>query len=150
MDQEIITRYLGQPARLPADLRARIEREWDGQPVQLYALADLDHALRLSESWLALGPSHIALASPTGKGVWDVRSVERARLQAVHESPGLSANVLLLLGRPDDPPLAMVRYTQRQRGAFENIRFVLDEALAGRTITSDDADHIYADAVARP
>ncbi|MGI8496806.1 MAG: ABC transporter ATP-binding protein [Gemmatimonadaceae bacterium] len=150
MDHEIITRYLGQPARLPADLRERIEREWGGKPVQLYALADLDHTLRLSESWLALGPDHIALARSTGEGAWDVRTVDRARLQAVHESPGLSANALLLLGRPDDPPLALVRYTQRQRGAFENIRFILDESLAGRSITSDDADRIYADAVARP
>lgn len=30
------------------------------------------------------------------------------------------------------------------------IRFVLDEALEGRTITSDDADRVYADAVSRP
>ncbi|MFN2400149.1 MAG: ABC transporter ATP-binding protein [Gemmatimonadaceae bacterium] len=150
MDQEIITRYIGQPARLPADLRARIEREWGGQPVQLYALADLDHNLRLSESWVALGPGHVALARQKRDGVWDVNSFERARIRAVQESPGLSANTLMLVGTPDEPPVAAVRYTQRQRGAFENIRFVLDEALAGRAVTPDDADRVYADAVARP
>ena len=32
-----------------------------------------------------------------------------------------------------DTPLIVVRYTQRQRAAFENIRFVLDEALTGRS-----------------
>jgi len=148
MNREIITRYLGQPAQLPPDLRAHIEREWGGQPVQLYALADLGPALTLTESWLALGPTHVALARPGEK----VCSIERSRIQAVRESPGLSANTLVLLGRPDDPPLAVVRYTQRQRGAFENIRFVLDEAIAGRLtkVSSDDADHLYADAVARP
>jgi ATP-binding cassette, subfamily B, bacterial len=150
MDQEIITRYIHQPARLPGDLRARIEREWGGKPVQLYALADLDHTLKLTETWLALGPTHIAVARSAVAGSYDVQSVERARIRAVQESPGLSANTLLLLSVPDDPPLAVVRYTQRQRGAFENIRFVLDEALAGRTVTSDDADRVYADAVARP
>jgi ATP-binding cassette subfamily B protein len=151
-DQEIISRYVGQPPRLPPELRARVEREWDGEPVQLYALTDLDHALRLGESWLALGPRHVAVVRPAGGGVWDVHSVERARIRAVKDAPGLSANTLLLLGRPDDPPLAIVRYTQRQRGAVENIRFVLEEALAGRTVTSppDDADRVYADAVARP
>ena len=150
-NQEIISRYIGQPARLPADLRARIEREWEGEPVQLYALADLDNALRLGEAWLALGPRLVALVRPAGGGVWDVQSIERTRISAIKESPGLSANTLLLLGRPDDPPLAVVRYTHRQRGAFENIRFVLEEALAGRTITSaEDADRVYADAVARP
>jgi ATP-binding cassette subfamily B protein len=149
-DQEIISRYIGQPARLPAELRARIEREWGNQPVQLYALADLDHGLRLHESWLALGPRHVAVARPVADGAWTVQSVERARIQAVQEAPGLSANTLLLLGVPDDPPLAVVRYTQRQRGAFENIRFVLDEALEGRTVEPTDADRVYADAVARP
>src|SRR5688572_23574256 len=149
-DQEIISRYIGQPARLPAELRARIEREWGNQPVQLYALADLDHGLRLHESWVALGPRHVALARPASDGAWHVHSVERTRIHAVQEAPGLSANTLLLLSAPDEPPLAVVRYTQRQRGAFENIRFVLDEALAGRTVASDDADRVYADAVARP
>jgi len=149
-DQEIISRYIGQPARLPAELRARIEREWGNQPVQLYALVDLDHALRLHESWLALGPRHVAVASPTADGAWTVRSVERSRIHGVQEAPGLSANTLLLLGMPDDPPLVVVRYTQRQRGAFENIRFVLDEALEGRIVPPTDADRVYADAVARP
>jgi ATP-binding cassette, subfamily B, bacterial len=150
-DQEIISRYIGQPERLPGELRARIERDWGGEPVQLYALADLDHALRLKESWLALGPRHVALVRHTGDGAWDVQSVERTRIRSIKEAPGLSANTLLLLGLPDDPPLLVVRYTQRQRGTFENIRFVLDEALAGRTVTSaDDADNVYADAVARP
>ena len=149
-DHEIISRYIGQPTRLPTELRARIEREWGNQPVQLYALADLDHALRLHESWVALGPRHVAVARPAPGGAWQVQSVERARIRAVQEAPGLSANTLLLLSVPDDPPLAVVRYTQRQRGAFENIRFVLDEALEGRTIEPDDADRVYADAVARP
>src|SRR6185436_650113 len=152
MNTEIIERYIHQPIRLPSDLRRRIEREWGGQPVQLYALADLDHALRLKESWLALGPEHVALITANANGEWDVRTIERARIYAVRESPGLSANTLVLMGPPDDPPLAVVRYTQRQRGAFENIRFVLDEAIAGRMtpVSSDGADRLYADAVARP
>ena len=157
INREIIGRYIGQPGQLPPALRARIERDWGDEPVQLYALADLDSGLRLGESWVALGPRRIAVARPLAHGdgagndrAWDVRSIERDRIQAVQESPGLSANALLLLGAPDDPPLAVARYTQRQRGAFENIRFVLDEAIAGRTVTSDDADRVYADAVARP
>ena len=150
IDREIIGRYIGQPGQLPPDLRAEIERAWKDEPVQLYAFADLDAGLRLSASWIALGPSHVAIARESVPGVWDVRSIERRHIQAVHESPGLSANTLLLAGAPDEPPLAVARYTQRQRGAFENIRFVLDEALKDRTVTSDDADRVYADAVARP
>ena len=149
-DQEIISRYLGQPATLPGELRARIVREWGNEPVQLYALADLDAGLRLGESWLVLGPRHVALATRVTDGVWDIDSIERSVIGAVDESPGLSANRLTLLGGAADAPLITVRYTQRQRGAFENIRFVLDEALQGRVVPADDADRVYADAVARP
>ncbi len=150
MNQEIIARYTGQPPKLPADLRARIEREWNGDPVQLYALADLDQGFQLTESWLALGPRHVAVVRRVTDGVWEVRSIERARIRAIEESQGLSANALSFLGAPDEPPLATVRFTHRQRGACENIRFVLEEAINGRIVESDDADRMYADAVSRP
>ena len=155
MEHEIITRYIRQPARLPDSLRARVERAWGGAPVQLYALADLDDALTLAESWLLLGPEHVAVAraSMVEGDDWDIDVAERSRIRAVQESPGLSANMLVLAGAPDEAPLAVVRYTQRQRGAFENIRFVLDEALAGRSVAgigAADPDRVYADAVARP
>lgn len=148
---DIIERYTGQPSRLPAELRARIEAAFGGAPVELYALADLDHTLSLTESWLALGPLHVALARPSSDGTdWDVQIVERTRITAVHEDPGLSASALTLLGAPGDPPLAVVRFTHRQRGAVENLRFVLEEALDGRAPASADADQMYADGVARP
>ena len=150
MDQEIIARYIGQPTHLPIELRARIEREWGNRPIQLYALADLDQSMRLGESWVALGPDHVAVAQPAGDGAYHLQSVERARIRTVQESAGLSANTLTLLGPSSDAPLAVVRYTHRQRGAFENIRFVLDEAIAGRTVAPEDPDRVYADAVARP
>ncbi|HEX9563228.1 MAG TPA: ABC transporter ATP-binding protein [Gemmatimonadaceae bacterium] len=148
IDREIIDRYAGQPSTLPALLRARVEREWGGEPVVLYAHVDLDAGLRLSSDWLLLGTTQIAVAR--GPEPAQLTVIGRARIQAVRESPGLSANKLLILGAPDEPPLAVVRYTQRQRAAFENIRFVLDEALSGRVVASDDADRVYADAVARP
>lgn len=150
MNQDIISRYIGQPAVLPSPLRAQLERAWDNDPVQLYAYGDLDAGLRLAGHWVALGPRHVALARPGTNGDWDVHSVERSRIQAVKEAPGLSANTLRVLGAPDDPPMLVARYTQRQRGAFENIRFVLEEALEGRDVPANDADRMYADAVARP
>jgi ATP-binding cassette subfamily B protein len=152
MNHEIISRYIRQPAQLPGELRARIELGWDAEPVLLYALADLDSGLVLGEAWMALGAHHVAVAQPEPTGGWSVESIERARIRAVQLTPGLSANTLLLLGEPDEEPLALVRYTQRQRGAFENIRFVLEEAIAGRAVTPEagDADRVYADAVARP
>jgi ATP-binding cassette subfamily B protein len=152
MNHEIISRYIRQPGRLPDDLRARIELGWDAEPILLYALADLDAGLSLGESWMALGARHVAVARPAPAGGWSIETIDRARIRAVQLTPGLSANTLLLIGTPDEEPLALVRYTQRQRGAFENLRFVLEEAIAGRDVTpaAEEADRVYADAVARP
>jgi len=145
LDQAIITRYAGQPARLPAELRARIEASWSGAPVLLYAFADLSPKLELTESWVALGREQVALARSG-----EITNFPRARVTAVRESPGLSATTLAFLGAPDEPPLAVVRYTHRQRRAFENLRFVLEEGLLGHSVSASDADREYADAVARP
>src|SRR5216117_1156022 len=148
-DRDIIARYADQPPRLPPELRRLIEAGWRGAPVQLYALADLDHTMRLTESWVALGPTQVAVARHAGAG-WEIRSVARAHIQAVREAPGLSANTLTILGRPGDPPLALLRYTHRQRRGFENLRFVLEEALEGRPVAPADSDQEYAASVARP
>jgi ATP-binding cassette subfamily B protein len=167
-NQHIVERYAGQPARLPRELRDRIEAAWDGAPVELYALADLDHQLKLTESWLALGPAHVALARKAGVrgpgsvrahpvpaprsplAEWDITTVARSRITAVREAPGLSSSTLSLLGAPGDPPLLVVRYSHRQKGAMENLRFVLAEALDGRAPQAGDPDALYADGVARP
>src|SRR5439155_16245356 len=91
----------------------------------------------------------VALARGT-EGAWDIHTFERRRLTAVREAPGLSGSTLTFLGAPGDPPLAVVRFTHRQRRAVENIRFVLEEALADRVVPADNPDLEYADAVARP
>ncbi len=149
IDAEIVERYTDQPAAMPPAVRAAIEGAWGGRPVQLYALLDLDAGLRLSEAWLALGPDAVAVAEERD-GAWAVRSFERARLEGVLEAPGLSGNTLTFLGSPDDPALAIVRYTHRQRRAVENVRFVLEQELEGRTVPETDADREYAASIAGP
>src|SRR3982074_282284 len=138
LDDHIITSYTAQPTRRPAELRRQIEHAWQGAPVQLYALADLDQSLRLTEAWLALGPRHIAGAKRQGAG-GHVGPVERSRIEVVREAPGLSANTQTILGAPGEPALALLRYTHRQRRAFENIRFVLEEQLHGHERELGDA-----------
>src|SRR5437773_10571792 len=95
-DHDVIARYTGQPPRLPPELRREIEALWHGAPVQLYSLADLDHAHRLTQEWVALGTGHIALAHLPAQP-WAIRSVERARIEVAREAPGLSPNTRTLL-----------------------------------------------------
>jgi ATP-binding cassette subfamily B protein len=150
IDERIISRYTNQPAALPAALRRRLEEAWGGGPVQLYAFADLDAALRIAATWLVLGPTHLALVTAAADGTEQIDVIERLRITAVHETPGLSATTLRILGGAS--PLAVLRYTNRQRRAFENLRFVIEEQLAGRALSPApaDADREYADALARP
>ena len=147
---QIIDRYTGQPGRLPRALREQVETEWGGRPVQLYALCDLDASLSFAERWLLLGEDRVAVAAPTEGEGYTVHSVPRDRIRAVSLSPGLSCSVLALLDEPDEPALAVVRFTHRQLRAVENIKFVLEEALAGRRVDPRDGDHEYAESLARP
>ena len=150
-DQEIILRYTGQATVLPSAVRDRVERAWGGDPVQLYALADLDSAMRLAEAWLCLGPKQLAVVRPgVGTDKYDVSTIDRRRIRAVRERPGLSCSVLSVLGAPDEPALAELRYSHRQRRPMENIRFVLDESLSGRDVPTGDADLEYVDGLVAP
>jgi ATP-binding cassette subfamily B protein len=149
-DQQILERYTDQPARLPDGLHAQLETALGGE-VRLYALADLDAELRLAETWVALGETRLAVAErPAGAAPWQIRAVLRRAISAVRETTGLSNSVLTLEGEPGEPPLAVLRYTQRQRRAMENLRFVLDEALGGRDVPTGDADAMYVGGVAGP
>ena len=151
-DQEIISRYIGQPARLPAELRARIEREWGNQPVQLYALADLDHG---AQAQRVVGRVRPAARRGRASGVgWRLgRAVRRARRASVRfrSRPGLSANTLLLLGAPGRSAAARSCATRSGSAARSRTSASCStrRSRAARS-TSDDADRVYADAVARP
>ena len=146
----IIERYTDQPARIPIELRREIEARWNGEPVQLYAMADLDESLSLAERWFAIGPLHASAASPREDGSWRIDSFERHDIGAVREIPGLSSTSLVVLGSPGEIPLASLRYTHRQRRAMENLRFVLEEQIEGRQPAASDADLEYEHAVAGP
>lgn len=161
IDRRIVERYTDQPVRLPVEVREAVEGAWGGRPVQLYALIDLDAGMRLDEAWLALGDEQVAIARLSGArggsqgpdspdDHWEVQTFQRERLHAIRETPGLSGNTLTFLGPPDDPALAVVRYTHRQRRAVENVRFVLEQELEGRSVPTGDADDEYAASVAAP
>jgi ATP-binding cassette subfamily B protein len=148
-DRAILERYTDQPAALPRALRASIEKRFLGRPVQLYALADLDASLRLSETWLALGPRELAVASLQGDRP-EIRTFPRSAVRGVTLEPGLTCNVLTLLGAAGEPALARLRFTHRQRRAMENLQFALEQDLEGKPIQPENPDALYAQGVAGP
>jgi ATP-binding cassette subfamily B protein len=162
-DRRIIDRYTDQPAGLPAELRHRIEGMTGAEPVLLYAFADIDERYMLASAWVVLTRSHVVVVSPDGRLMAGdtvpstsaaegagIRWIERAHVTAVHDSRGLSASTLTLTAARDEPPLLVVRYTNRQRRAFERVRFAIEEGIEGREVQSGDPDREYAAAVAAP
>ncbi|HUF67633.1 MAG TPA: ABC transporter ATP-binding protein [Longimicrobiales bacterium] len=162
-DRRIIDRYTDQPAGLPAELRHRIEAMTGAEPVLLYAFADIDDRYMLASAWVVLTRSHVVVVSPDGRFMAGdtvpstsaaegagIRLIERWHVTAVHDSRGLSASTLTLTAARNEPPLLVVRYTNRQRRAFERIRFVLEEGIEGRDVPCGDPDLEYAAAIARP
>lgn len=146
-NRALLRRYAGQPDVLPPALRGAIEERWQGEPIQLYALADLDPGLHLGEGWVALGELELAVVE-AGE---NIRFIERSAITAVEERPSLSGHTLLLIGADDQPALATIRYSHRQQNAMGAIVFVLQQALEGHPIRSThDADAFYADAVSKP
>jgi ATP-binding cassette subfamily B protein len=146
-NRALLRRYTNQPEALPGNVRQVVETAWKSEPIQLYGLADLDAGMRLAETWLLLGPSAVAVVAPDGRA----KFIDRSEIKAVEERPSLSGTTLLLLGEPDEPALATVRYSHRQQNAMGAIAFVLKQALEDNTIATDEsADALYADAVSQP
>lgn len=147
-ERALVERYLDQPPEMPREVRGRIETALGDDPIQLYALADLDETLRFSRTWVALGEKRIALAAENGDAPV---VIDRASIREVREEPGLSCSVLRLGEGVDRPALAELRYTHRQKASIGNIRFVLDQNLDGgevRIPANDDEG--YLEGLAKP
>lgn len=149
LDRSIIDTYTDQPCRLPETIRTEVERLWEGQPVQLYALADLDAGLSLDPTWVVLGPKQVVLVQGEN-GNATYHRIDRARVREVRETTALSCHVLTLVPGPDEAPLAVLRYTHRQRRAMDNIRVVLEQDREETPPLKDSADDLYAASVAEP
>jgi ATP-binding cassette subfamily B protein len=136
---------------LPVALRSQIERQIDGQPVQLYALADLDLSMQLCEIWVVLSQDHLVIAeSVDDSSHYDFKIINLESIGTVRETTGLSCSSLLIGGPTDDTRLAILRYSHRQRRAMENIRYLLDQRIAGCDIQPEDADQVYASSITQP
>lgn len=146
-DSDLIHRYTTQPASLPPALRSDIEQRIDGEPVQLYALADLDQSMQLGNTWVVLSRGHLVIAEAIDNTEnYAFNLIDRSLIRVVHEIPGLSCSNLVLEGKGENR-LATFRYSHRQRRAMENIRYLLEQQIDGRDVQTQNPDQVYASAV---
>ena len=138
-DRAILARYTDQPTALPRALRASIESacsagrcsstRWPTSTPRCASPRRGSRSARARSRW----------RRSTATGPRSARS-RAQRCERVRLEPGLTCNVLTLLGEAGEPALARLRYTHRQRRAIENMRFVLESELEGRTLEPADAD----------
>ena len=147
-NQNILRNYTDQPAELPPALRSRMEALCNGRLLQLYALADLDSGLKLTQQWIALDAEQVLLADGNvAPEAAEIRVFPRTRVRSVRTLPGLSCSCLSLYGEANEPVLAELHYTRRQQHAVEKIKVVLEQDLE---LSQTDPDAIYAESVADP
>ncbi len=147
---DLIKKYTDQPPAMPKEIRRKVEKHWNNRPVQLYGMADLDASMKLASTWVALGEKHLAIVTKSKDGE-KIRNIDISDIKAVKETPGLSSASLAFIGEPGEPPLAVIRYTHRQRRAIENINFVIEQRIENRKIEiPKDPDKVYADALTFP
>ncbi|MGF1484270.1 MAG: ABC transporter ATP-binding protein [Opitutales bacterium] len=164
-NRSLLRRYTDQPEALPRALRQRMEQAASDQPVQIYALGDLNAQMQQHATWVGLTPDYVVLArapdaEPSLNGgsvplevaaeAFEIRTIERTRVKDLREEPGLSCTVLSLFGEPDEPALAALRYTHRQRGTMSTILFLLRQQIEGHHRPAEKGDELYADLVTEP
>jgi len=144
----ILERYTEQDSRLSPSVREALSVRADGQCVQLYALADLDSDFRIGNDWMAITESFLVWGDASEGGCLAIESIDR-----IEEENALGCNVLKVIPKSDsDLETAVFRFSHRQRTAIGNLRYVIEERLAGRAgeLAAERADDAYAEATTAP
>lgn len=144
-DRTIIERYTEQPGQIPKSLVDRVRALNGNRGPLLYALADLDATGKLTQGWLVLGHEEIFYFASADDA--DPERIQRSAVEQVTELPGLSSSALLFLRKDERLPLMQVNYSRRQKQTMENIRFVVDQQTQGHSVSPEDPDRAYAEAV---
>ncbi len=142
-DQSLIRRFLDQPSELAAPVRAVLLA--GGEAIRLYAWADFDSALELKGRWVVVTDSLVVIAGEGDPEGW--QRIRREDVRQVREDSGMSGGWLGIYGDGENL-LAGLSFTNRQKRAFEQLRFLLQQQLDGHPVKPSNPDELYAEAVA--
>jgi ATP-binding cassette subfamily B protein len=138
--KRFFTDYYQQPSELPRWMKEEVEHQ--GDELVLYALHDLDENHQFKQKWVLLGRKAVYLEADEG-----LLTLTYDQIKRVSEVNGASAHAIGLIGE-DEKSLAVIHFSNRQRVAFAQAKYLLDELVAGRDLTfSIDPDEQYREAV---
>ncbi|MFT5125081.1 MAG: ATP-binding cassette subfamily B protein [Candidatus Omnitrophota bacterium] len=135
----LIEAYTDQAANLPESVRTRINAAWTDEAVELFAYTDLDADFNLTETWVALGASQIAVVEGE-----QVHVYARSEITHVQELSAMSCHVMHFHAEKDQAPRFTLRYTQRQHHTMDNIKTAIEQDIH----PAEAAETLYADSIA--
>lgn len=148
--QQLIKRYINQPERLPDEIMHSIRSGIKDFQLQLYAIVDLNQSFKLVTNWLVLGHNHLVIVKegqhPNDRSF---QFIERKNIKEVKSHQASSCTRLTIIGQQNELPLAVVRYTHRQKRTMENIRFLIEQKVAHPAGPEIKADRVYAESLTK-
>jgi len=149
--KKFIKRYLGQEDKLPQEITQKL-REVSSESIYLYGLSDLNDDLIFSENWLVLTRKEVFLFSREEQGYELLNHFSLSQIKEVREVHSLSCSTLTFIEAHDLLPLAIVRYTHRQKIIMGHIRYVCEnhEKEIKSSSLSWNADEQYQQSVLKP
>ena len=149
--RQLIQRYMNQPSVLPNEIMNYVTSSLKDFSLQLYSIVDLDDNLRLSADWLILGKDHLVIVyEKEGKYDRSFKVIERREIKSIETTVLSSCNRFTVWGKEKSSPLVILRYTHRQKRTMENIKFLIEQELAGSSVKTSNADNLYAESVTKP
>ncbi len=100
--------YIGQPPALPEPVAQLVANETDGDPVVVYAFADLDTALQGCAHWLILTERWCCFVDEKEPSA--PVSFRRDQASRVDLAAGLSASQLTVRGASDGAPVVRLSF----------------------------------------
>ena len=150
--EQFISKYLGQKDRLPQTVQDLCDHELK-EPIDLYALVDLDDDLKFCEKWFVLTQNKLALIT-FKNGVYEFeKTCDLTRVAEIRELNSLSCNSFVLIEAHDLPPLMTVRFTQRQKIIMGHMKYIIETRKKEEDTLSHreyDADRAYQESIMKP
>lgn len=121
--------YLGQPDELPAEAAGALARLLPGEPILLYAFADLDHAGRYAGSWVALTARNIVILRPGPDRVaWSATPISIQSVENIDITDGLAGSWMSMVGA-DGKLHASIRYSRRQGRSMGSLKYAAEQII---------------------
>jgi ATP-binding cassette subfamily B protein len=136
MSDGFLSRFFGQPDRLPEEVRLKIAAALPAEAVRAYAFCDLDPSARYAATWLVVTDRHLCSADDSAPSL---RTFPLAEVEKFELFDGITNSRMNIVSR--DRTLALsVQYSRRQARAVGNLQFIAEQTRKGLLESKETGD----------